>query len=138
MRNLLVILVILVALTLATWCAAANPTTVSCPSAMLGTGITAAGIVPKAVVGHGQTSLTIQVRATAGTATAAIVACCFQGPTGCDLTTGTWSAVSAAGSLSTTTPVILSILDPAACLYSVSITAPSGLTADAVAACGGP
>jgi hypothetical protein len=136
MRNLLVTAIVLVTLLCVVYLArGAPPTGASCSNGVLASsGTIANGVLPKAVTGHGQSSFTFEIAATAGTGTVGLVACC----TGlCDVTTGQWGLIGTTGSLATTTPLVFTVAWPGACLYSLQVTAATGLSGNASVACGG-
>jgi hypothetical protein len=139
-RNIVIALAAIAAIAFIAYCArartagAAPPTAASCPGPdQLGGPLTAAGVTTQAITGHGQSSFTFQVVATAGTATAGLVACCTGN---CDTTTGNWSVIGTTGSLAAATPLLFTINWPSACLYAIQVTAPTGLTGAAWVACG--
>lgn len=140
MRNLVVTFLVLFLLL---WCLlgikvvhAAPPTAATCPGPdQLGGALTAAGVATQAITGHGQSSFTFQVVATAGSATAGLVVCCTGS---CDTSTGNWALIGTTGALAAATPLTFQVSWPSACLYSIQITSPTSLTATAWVACGGP
>ena len=136
MRNLLVTILVLLGLFCLVWVArAAPPTAASCSNAtLIPQGTITNGVLPKAITGHGQSSFTFEVAATAGTGTVGLVVCCTGN---CDTATGQWAALGTTGSLAVATPLAFQVAWPSACLYSLQVTAATGLSGTAAVACGG-